>query len=325
MSTALISGVTGQDGSYLAEQLLARGWTVHGMVRRTSTPNDYRIKHLKGLQLHEADVTDLASVMNVMQKTAPTHVYNLAAQSFVGTSWQQPILTANVTGLGAANMLEAFRKVVDPVIGTFFQASSSEMYGTQQNYIDEKTPFHPRSPYGVAKVFAHHMAVNYRESYGLRIYTGIMFNHESPRRGLEFVTRKIARAAARISLGHKERLKLGNMNAKRDWGYAPDFTRAMVLLTQPYGPDPGDYVIATGEARSVYEFTDKAFEYVNLNWADHTDMDASLQRPADIEHLVGDSSKIERCTGWHPTVKFHNLVALMVNAERNAPENKVGL
>lgn len=324
---ALITGVTGQDGSYLAELLLNKGWEVHGLVRRTSTPNTSRIMHLKGLQLHEGDVTDLPSLVATMKEAEPFIVYNLAAQSYVGTSWRQPLMTMTTTGLGAANVFEAFRQVVGHH-GKLFHASSSEMYGTLstlKDYQNEDTPFHPQSPYGVAKLAAHHLAINYRESFGLQIFTGIMFNHESPRRGREFVTKKIARAAARIKLGHKERLTLGNVEACRDWGYALDFAVAMYLLTAECGPPPGEYVIATGETHSVKEFAEKAFQHVGLSWIDHTDISTKLYRPAEIHELVGDASKLTRRTGWRPTVRFNDLVELMVEAELKDPENKEGL
>jgi GDPmannose 4,6-dehydratase len=324
---ALITGVTGQDGSYLAELLLSKGWAVHGLVRRTSTSNLERIKHLKGLELHEGDVTDLSSVITAMKEADPYVVYNLAAQSYVGTSWRQPFATYDITGRGAANVIEAFRSVLG-TNGKLFQASSSEMFGTLSSckeYQTENTPFHPRSPYGVAKVFAHHVATNYRESYDLNIFNGIMFNHESPRRGVEFVTRKIARAAARIKLGHKEHLMLGNIEACRDWGYAGDFAVAMYLLTTENGPSCGDYVIATGETHSVKEFAEKAFQHVGLSWIDHTGMAAHLHRPAEIRELVGDATKLTQRTGWRPTHRFNDLVELMVNAELQAPENREGL
>jgi GDPmannose 4,6-dehydratase len=310
---ALITGVTGQDGSYLAEHLLAEGYQVIGMMRRNSTLNLERVVHLMDqLVLVTADLLDEASLIKVLREQGPHEVYNLAAQSFVETSWAQPILTGEVTALGVTRILDAIR-MVDPSI-RFYQASSSEMFGkaseTPQN---ERTPFHPRSPYGVAKVYGHWITVNYRESYGLHASSGILMNHESPRRGLEFVTRKISHAVARISLGRQRELRLGNLDARRDWGYAGDYVRAMWLMLQQ--SEPGDYVVATGEAHSVREFCEAAFGHVGLNWQDHVVVDPRFFRPAEVDLLVGDSTKARETLGWKPDVTFPELAALMVDAD----------
>ncbi|HEY8346561.1 MAG TPA: GDP-mannose 4,6-dehydratase [Symbiobacteriaceae bacterium] len=312
MPTALITGITGQDGSYLAEFLLERGYTVVGLRRRTSQPNLDRIRHLKDLRLEDGDLLDQASLIRVLEKVQPDEVYNLAAQSFVGTSWRQPLLTGDVTGLGVTRLLEAIR-TVNPSI-RFYQASSSEMYGkAQETPQNEKTPFYPRSPYGVAKLYGHWITVNYRESYNLFACCGILFNHESPRRGSEFVTRKISEGVARIKLGLARELRLGNLDARRDWGFAGDYVRAMwLMLQQPY---PDDYVIATGETHSVREFVELAFAHVGLNWQDYVVVDPSLFRPAEVDALVGDASKARRVLGWEPTVRFPDLVAMMVEAD----------
>jgi len=309
---ALITGITGQDGSYLAEFLLARGYQVTGLRRRSSTQNLHRIQHLSGLSLVEGDLTDLASLVRVLDETQPDEVYNLAAQSFVGSSWQQPLATSDITGLGVLRLLEAIR-TVNPRI-RFYQASSSEMFGKAQTVPQhEGTPFYPRSPYGVAKLFGHWITVNYRESYGIFACSGILFNHESPRRGLEFVTRKISDGVARIKLGLARELRLGNLEARRDWGFAGDYVEAMWLMLQQ--PEPKDYVIATGETHTVREFVELAFAHVGLDWRDHVVVDPALFRPAEVDLLVGDASRARRELGWRPRVDFPTLVAMMVDAD----------
>ncbi len=310
---ALITGITGQDGSYLAEFLLEQGYEVVGMVRRTSTLNFQRIEHIQErLTLLSGDLTDQISMLRLLDEVRPHEVYNLAAQSFVPASWQQPALTGDVSGLGVTRLLDAVRQV-DPAI-RFYQASSSEMFGKVQEVPQrETTPFYPRSPYGVAKVYGHWITVNYRESYGLYACSGICFNHESPRRGHEFVTRKIARAAARISRGLESELRLGNLEARRDWGYAPDYVRAMWLMLQQ--EEPADYVLATGETHSVADFVEAAFAEVGLDWRDHVVQDARLVRPAEVDLLVGDAGKAERQLGWRAATSFSELVRLMVAAE----------
>ena len=317
---ALITGITGQDGSYLAELLLEKGYTVIGMVRRSSTVSFERIAHIQDrLTLDpytsSGDLLDEASLISILREHRPTEVYNLAAQSFVQTSFGQPVLTGEVTALGVTRLLDAIR-IVDPEI-RFYQASSSEMFGkVQQVPQRETTPFYPRSPYGVAKVYGHWITVNYRESYGLHASCGILMNHESPRRGLEFVTRKISHAVARIKLGLQRELRLGNLEAKRDWGYAADYVRAMRLMVQQ--DDPGDYVVATGEAHSVREFCEIAFNRVGLDWHDHVVIDQRFFRPAEVDLLVGDSTKAREVLGWKPDVDFPELVALMVDADMQA-------
>jgi GDPmannose 4,6-dehydratase len=313
---ALITGVTGQDGSYLAEHLLAEGYQVIGMMRRNSTLNLERVVHLMDqIVLVTADLLDEASLIRVLREHEPDEVYNLAAQSFVETSWAQPILTGEVTALGVTRLLDAIR-FVDPSI-RFYQASSSEMFGkASETPQTEHTRFHPRSPYGVAKVYGHWITVNYRESYGLHASCGILMNHESPRRGLEFVTRKISRAVARIKLGLQQELRLGNLDAKRDWGYAADYVRAMRLMLQQ--DEPGDYVVATGEAHSVREFCEIAFHHVGLDWQDHVVIDQRFFRPAEVDLLVGDSTRAREVLGWKPDVTFPELVALMVDADMQA-------
>ncbi len=313
---ALITGVTGQDGSYLAEHLLAEGYQVIGMMRRNSTLNLERVVHLMDqIVLVTADLLDESSLIRVLREHKPDEVYNLAAQSFVETSWAQPILTGEVTALGVTRLLDAIR-CVDPSI-RFYQASSSEMFGkaleTPQN---EQTRFYPRSPYGVAKVYGHWITVNYRESYGLHASCGILMNHESPRRGLEFVTRKISHAVARIKLGLQQELRLGNLQAKRDWGYAADYVRAMRLMLQQ--DEPGDYVVATGEAHSVREFCEIAFNHVGLEWQKHVVIDQRFFRPAEVDLLVGDSTRAREVLGWKPDVDFPELVVLMVDADIQA-------
>lgn len=313
MKTALITGITGQDGSYLAEFLLEKGYKVYGMYRRRSVENFDRIQHLlDSIELIPGDLHDQNSLVNILAEVRPQEVYNLAAQSFVPTSFQQPILTGEVNALGVTRLLEAIR-VIDKSI-RFYQASTSEMFGHAKEVPqNENTPFYPRSPYGVAKVYAHWITVNYRESYGMFNCSGILFNHESPRRGLEFVTRKIAHGAARIKLGLANELRLGNLDAKRDWGYAGDYVKAMWLMLQQDKPD--DYVIATGETHSVREFVELAFEYLDLDWRDYVKIDQRFIRPAEVDILVGDASKARKILGWTPTVTFKELVHLMVDAE----------
>jgi GDPmannose 4,6-dehydratase len=310
---ALITGVTGQDGSYLAELLLDKDYEVFGMTRRASTENIERIGHLiNRLTLIQGDLLDPSSLDAALRSAEPTEVYNLAAQSFVPTSWNQPVLTAEFTALGVTRVLEAIR-AVDPGI-RLYQASSSEMFGKVREVPqNEMTPFHPRSPYGVAKVYGHHITVNYRESYGLFAVSGILFNHESSRRGLEFVTRKISDGAARIKLGLADELRLGNLEAKRDWGFAGDYVEAMWLMLQQ--DEPSDYVVATGEEHSVREFVEIAFEHAGLDWERHVVTDPAFLRPAEVDHLVGDASKARSALGWQPKVSFRELVEMMVDAD----------
>ncbi len=310
---ALITGVTGQDGSYLAELLLEQGYDVFGMVRRASTENFARIEHLRGaVELVQADLLDQLSLIALMRRIRPHEVYNLAAQSFVPTSWEQPMLTAEFNAVGVTRLLEAIR-LVDTSI-RFYQASSSEMFGKVREVPQtERTPFHPRSPYGVAKVYGHYITVNYRESYGLFACCGILFNHESPRRGKEFVTRKITDAAARIKLGLSRELLLGNLAARRDWGYAKDYVRAMWLMLQQDQPD--DYVVATGEEHSVRDVAAVAFAHLGLEWSEHVREEPSLLRPAEVDHLVGDASKARERLGWRQQVGFEELIKLMVDAD----------
>lgn len=313
MRTALVTGVTGQDGSYLAEFLLGQGYRVIGMVRRTSTINFDRIRHIQNkIELVQGDLLDQMSLIGILQEHRPQEVYNLAAQSFVPTSFTQPVLTGEFTALGVTRVLEAIR-IVDPSI-RFYQASSSEMFGKVKEVPQrETTPFHPRSPYGVAKVYGHWITVNYRESYDIHASSGILFNHESPRRGLEFVTHKITDAVARIKLGRANELRLGNLEARRDWGYAADYVRAMWLILQQETPD--DYVIATGETHSVQEFVEEAFSYLDLDWREYVVQDARYYRPAEVDLLVGDASKAGEKLGWEPTVDFRQLVHIMVDAD----------
>jgi GDPmannose 4,6-dehydratase len=313
---ALITGITGQDGSYLAEFLLEKGYKVYGMVRRASSDHFERIAHLQDrIQLREGDLLDQLSLITLLHETEPHEVYNLAAQSFVPTSWEQPILTSEATALGVTRMLEAIR-VVDRSI-RFYQASSSEMFGkVRESPQDEKTPFYPRSPYGVAKVYGHYLTVNYRESYGLFAVSGILFNHESPRRGRQFVTRKVTHGAARIKLGLASELKLGNLEAKRDWGFAGDYVEAMWLMLQQ--PTPDDFVIATGETHSVRELCEVAFARVGLDWERHVIVDKTHVRPAEVDYLIGDAGKARRVLGWSPKVSFRNLVEMMVDADVKA-------
>jgi GDPmannose 4,6-dehydratase len=313
MPTALITGITGQDGSYLAEFLLKQGYKVVGLVRRTSTVNFERIRHIqKRLTLASGDLLDQASLMTALQEHRPQEVYNLAAQSFVPASWSQPVFTGEVTGLGVTRLLDAIRQV-DPQIH-FYQASSSEMFGRVREVPQtESTPFYPRSPYGVAKVYGHWITVNYRESYDLFACSGILFNHESPRRGLEFVTRKATHGAALVKLGMARDLKLGNLEAKRDWGFAGDYVRAMWLMLQQDQPD--DYVVGTGQTHSVRELCQVAFGHLGLNYEDYVKVDPRFIRPADVDLLVSNPAKAQQVLGWEPTVSFEDLVAMMVEAD----------
>ncbi len=310
---ALITGITGQDGSYLAEFLLEKGYDVIGMVRRTSTITFDRIQHIQDdIELIQGDLLDQSSLIEILRDYHVGEVYNLAAQSFVPTSWKQPVLTGEFTALGVTRMLEAIR-TVDPAI-RFYQASSSEMFGkVQQVPQTEKTPFWPRSPYGVAKVYGHWITVNYRESYNLFACSGILFNHESPRRGFEFVTRKISHGVAKIKLGHATELRLGNLDSQRDWGFAGDYVRAMWLMLQQDQPD--DYVVAMGETHSVREFCEIAFSHVNLNWQDFVVQDPAFMRPAEVDQLIGNPAKAAAKLGWKPEVSFKQLVQMMVDAD----------
>ncbi len=310
---ALITGITGQDGSYLAEWLLEKGYEVWGLVRRSSTETFERIRSVKDrITLVQADLTDQVSLVDVLGEVRPREVYNLAAQSFVPTSWKQPILTGDVTALGVTRMLEAVR-VVDKSI-RFYQASSSEMFGkVQETPQTERTPFYPRSPYGVAKVYGHWITVNYRESYGMFAVSGILFNHESPRRGLEFVTRKVTDGVARIRHGLMRELRLGNLEARRDWGFAGDYVRAMWLMLQQDAPD--DYVISTGETHTVREMCEIAFARAGLDWRAHVVEDPAFYRPAEVQLLLGDASKAAQKLGWRPEVSFRGLVEMMVDAD----------
>ncbi len=313
MKTALITGITGQDGSYLAEFLLEKGYRVAGLVRRSSTLNFERIAHIQDrIELISGDLTDQNSLYEALQSCAPDEVYNLGAQSFVQTSWSQPILTGDVTALGVTRILDSIR-LFNPQI-RFYQASSSEMFGKVQAVPQkEDTPFYPRSPYGVGKLYGHWITVNYRESYDLFAVSGILFNHESPRRGLEFVTRKVTDAVARIKSGMATELRLGNLDAKRDWGFAGDYVRAMWLMLQT--DTPIDYVISTGSTHSVEQLVDTAFTYVGLNWRDFVVQDARFMRPAEVDLLIGDSSKARIELGWEPEVPFDDLIRMMVDAD----------
>jgi GDPmannose 4,6-dehydratase len=313
MPKALITGITGQDGSYLAEFLLERGYEVVGMVRRTSTVNFDRIRQFQDrIVVVQGDLLDQVSLINILEEHRPQEVYNLAAQSFVPTSFEQPVLTGEFTALGVTRMLDAIR-IVDRSI-RFYQASSSEMFGKVHEVPQrETTPFHPRSPYGVAKVYGHWITINYRESYDLFACSGILFNHESPRRGLEFVTRKITHTVARIKLGLATELRLGNLEARRDWGFAPDYVRGMWLMLQQDRPD--DYVIATGDTHSVREFCQEAFGHVGLEWEKHVVADPKYFRPAEVDLLVGDAGKAGRVLDWKPAVTFRDLVRIMVDAD----------
>ncbi len=312
--SALITGITGQDGSYLAEFLLEKKYKVYGLVRRTSTESDERIRHiLSKIELIDGDLMDQNSIINAVKQADPDEIYNLAAQSFVKTSWQQPVLTGETTALGVTRMLEAIRAVNSKI--KFYQASSSEMFGkVHETPQKETTPFHPRSPYGVAKVYGHYITQNYKESYGIFACSGILFNHESPRRGIEFVTKKISNAVARIHLGLQKEIALGNLDAKRDWGFAGDYVRAMWLMLQQDKPD--DYVIATGKTHSIREFLDIAFKRVGIKeWNKYVKQDPRFMRPAEVELLLGDSSKAHKKLGWKPEVSFKQLVEMMVDAD----------
>jgi GDPmannose 4,6-dehydratase len=320
--TALITGITGQDGSYLAELLLKQGYQVAGTIRRTSSPCCDRIAHLiDHISIHQADLTDQSSLVNLIERTEPTEIYNLAAQSFVPTSWSQPLLTGDVTGLGVTRLIEAIHHV-NPKI-RMYQASSSEMFGkvleTPQR---ETTPFYPRSPYGAAKAYGHYITVNYRESYGMFACSGILFNHESPRRGLEFVTRKITRSAAKIKFGLEKELRLGNLQARRDWGFAGDYVRAMWLMLQQDQPD--DYVIGSGQTHTVQEFVEIAFRHVGLDWRDHVVVDPKFLRPAEVDLLLADYTKARTRLGWRPQVAFEDLVKMMVEADIASLEGTTG-
>lgn len=314
MPTALITGITGQDGSYLAEFLLDKGYSVHGIVRRSSTEKFERISQVRErLVLHQADLLDQHSLIAAIERSRPDEVYNLAAQSFVPTSWDQPLLTAEFTAVGVTRLLEAIRLIGRDRI-RFYQASSSEMFGkVRETPQRESTPFHPRSPYGVAKVYGHFITVNYRESYGMYCSSGILFNHESPRRGKEFVTRKISDAVARIQSGTQSKLKLGNLGARRDWGFAGDYVRAMWLMLQQDRPD--DFVIGTGESHTVREFVELAFAHVGLEPDRFVETDPELLRPAEVDTLVADPTKARKELGWTPSVSFPQLISMMVDAD----------
>ena len=320
--TALITGITGQDGSYLAETLLEKGYDVHGMVRRASSEGAHRLTAIRDrISLHSGDLLDQRSLQAVLKETQPTEIYNLAAMSFVAASWLQPTLTAEFTGVGVTRMLESMREVCPEA--RFYQASSSEMFGKVLEVPQsETTPFYPRSPYGVAKAYGHFITVNYRESYDLFACSGILFNHESPRRGLEFVTRKVTDGVARIKLGLSKELRMGNLDARRDWGFAGDYVRAMWSMLQQDEPD--DYVIATGETHSVRELIEVAFGHVGLDWKKHVTLDQRFLRPAEVDLLIGDPGKAKQKLGWTPTVDFAGLVKMMVDADlarlKNAPE-----
>ncbi len=316
MPSALITGITGQDGSYLAELLLEKGYDVHGMVRRASTEKFDRIEHLRDrLTLHQADLLDQRSMVDALRAAKPDEVYNLAAMSFVAVSWVQPTLTAEFTGVGVTRMLEAVRDTCPDT--RFYQASSSEMFGkVLETPQTETTPFYPRSPYGVAKVYGHHITVNYRESYDLFAASGILFNHESPRRGLEFVTRKITWHAAAIKAGKVSELALGNLDAKRDWGYAKDYVEAMWLMLQHHEPD--DFVIATGETNTVRRCVEIAFDEAGLEWEPYVKLDPAFLRPAEVDLLVGDPGKAERLLGWKPKTSFEELIRMMVRSDIEA-------
>jgi GDPmannose 4,6-dehydratase len=310
---ALITGITGQDGSYLAEFLLDKGYKVFGMVRRASVEKYERIEHIRDqIELVQGDLLDQYSLISVLKQVRPSEVYNLAAQSFVPTSWAQPVLTSEFTAIGVTRMLESIR-LVDPSI-RFYQASSSEMYGrVRETPQSELTPFYPRSPYGVAKVYGHYITVNYRESYDLFAVSGILFNHESPRRGLEFVTRKVTDGVARIKLGLAKELRLGNLDARRDWGFAGDYVEAMWLMLQQDAPD--DFVIATGETHTVEKLVDVAFSHAGLKWKDYVRQDPAFLRPAEVDLLIGDPSKAQQQLGWKPRVSFEQMIQMMVDSD----------
>jgi len=321
MKKALITGITGQDGSYLAELLLSEGYKVYGMVRRASTETFERINHIKDkITLVQADLLDELSLIHIMKEIKPDEIYNLAAMSFVPTSWSQPILTGEFTGIGVTKILEAMRHVCPEA--KFYQASSSEMYGKVQEVPQtEKTPFYPRSPYGVSKVYGHYITVNYRESYNLFTVSGILFNHESPRRGKEFVTRKVTDGVARIKLGVQEKLMLGNLDSERDWGFAGDYVRAMYMMMQH--PEPETFVIATGQTHSVQRLVEVAFDRVGLNWKDHVEIDPALIRPAEVDQLLGNPAKAKKILGWEPEVSFEQLVEMMVDADIKRVEKEI--
>jgi len=310
---AVITGITGQDGSYLAELLLSSGYQVIGVVRRLSVPNHERIKHLSDqVELRSADLLDQLSLMRLIDDVRPTEFYNLAAMSFVPASWDQPLLTGEFNAMGVARVLEAIRQVDTSI--RFYQASSSEMFGKVREVPQsETTPFYPRSPYGVSKTFGHYLTVNYRESYGMFATSGILFNHESPRRGLEFVTRKVSYGVAKIKLGLSDTLSLGNLNAKRDWGFAGDYVKAMWLMLQQ--DQPNDYVVATGVSHSVQELVEVAFAHADLDWHDYVQIDQKLHRPAEVDRLVGNSSKARTELKWEPTVDFKKLIEMMIDAD----------
>jgi GDPmannose 4,6-dehydratase len=310
---AFITGITGQDGSYLAELLLGKGYEVHGLVRRSSSFNTWRIDHIRDrISLHYGDLVDQYSLVRTLQRVAPDEVYNLAAQSHVKVSYDMPEYTADVTAVGVLRLLDAVREIGVPV--RFYQAGSSEMFGlVQETPQTERTPFHPRSPYAAAKVFAHWVTVNYREGYGMHVSNGILFNHESPRRGENFVTRKITMGLAEIKKGRSKELRLGNLDAKRDWGFAKDYVEAMWLMLQQETPD--DYVVATGETYSVREFLEEAFSHVGLNWQDYVKVDPKYFRPAEVDLLLGDPTKAKKVLGWTPRVTFKELVRMMVDAD----------
>jgi GDPmannose 4,6-dehydratase len=315
LKKVLITGITGQDGSYLADMLLEKGYEVYGMVRRSSVEKLDRIEHIRDrINFVQADLLDQLSIISIIKQVNPDEVYNLAAMSFVPTSWSQPVLTGEFTGIGVTRMLEAVRLVNKDI--RFYQASSSEMFGKVKEIPQtENTPFHPRSPYGVAKVYGHYITVNYRESYDIFAASGILFNHESPRRGLEFVTKKVTNAAAKIKLGLLDYLYLGNMDSKRDWGFAKDYVEAMWLMLQQDEPD--DYVIATGESHSVKEWVQASFECLGLDWEKYVKIDQKFIRPAEVDLLIGDSSKAQKVLGWKPKVNFEQLVKIMVEYDYN--------
>lgn len=324
MTTAFITGITGQDGAYLAKFLIEKGYDVFGLTPRRSSVNTWRLEYLgivEKVKLVSGDVTDLSSIIRILREVKPLEVYNLAAQSFVGTSWEQPIQTSNVNAMGALHLLEAIR-LVDPQI-RFYQASTSEMFGFVQEPVQsEKTPFYPRSPYGVSKLFAHWMTVNYRESFGLFACSGILFNHESPLRGIEFVTRKITDGVARIKLGQQKTLRLGNLDAKRDWGFAGDYVEAMWLMLQQ--SHPNDYVIATGKTTTVREICKIAFDYVGLNYEDYVVVDQRLFRPAEVDILCGNPEKAMRLLGWEPKTCLEELLRMMVDADLARVKKEIG-
>jgi GDPmannose 4,6-dehydratase len=327
LKSALLTGITGQDGSYLAELLLEKGYEVHGMVRRASTEKFDRIEHIRDrITLHQGDLLDQRSLVDVLRESEPDEIYNLAAMSFVAASWSQPVLTAEFTAVGVTRILEAMREVVPEA--RFYQASSSEMFGQVREVPQtETTPFYPRSPYGVAKCYGHFITVNYRESYGLFAASGILFNHESERRGLEFVTRKVTHGAAAIKLGLAEELALGNLDAERDWGYAKDYVEAMWLMLQH--DEPEDFVIASGEVHSVRKLVEVAFAHVGLDPGEHVRIDERYLRPAEVEHLVGDASKAREELGWQPRTSFEEMITRMVDADlellgRGVPQKQAG-